>query len=133
MSAEPRNSGPRRPDAGLRWGSRILLATLLVVITDIALQPGFTRPASILGWDKLEHAAAFAALAVFARGSFPQLPSWLLALPLAGYGLWIEYAQASTAVGRTPSVADWVADLIGLVLGFGAAITVRTILEQPRH
>ena len=95
-----------------------MFLTTIVLITDLALQPGYATPASVLGSDKLEHIAAFLTLAMLSRLAWPTLSRWLPGGLLALYGLGIEYVQSMDFVGRTASVADFVADLIGIVLGF---------------
>lgn len=101
---------------GLRWGGRVLFVTMIYLITDLALQPGIPAPAELVGRDKFEHISAFFVLTLLARMAWPQrvriMPATLLA-----YGIWIEWAQAVEAVGRTASGADIVADLIGITFG----------------
>jgi VanZ family protein len=113
---ETRNTGAARPDAGLRWAGRVLFVTTAMLITDLALQPGIPAPAELFGKDKLEHMMAFFVLTVLTRLGWPKR-AWLMASLLLVYGICIELAQASTAVGRTASAADVVADLIGIGCG----------------
>ncbi|MGK0267394.1 MAG: VanZ family protein [Maricaulis sp.] len=113
---KPRNSGAARPDAGLRWAGRVLFVTTALLITDLALQPGIATPPELFGTDKLEHMMAFFVLTVLTRLGWPQR-AWLMAGLLLTYGIGIELAQASSAVGRTASAADVVADLIGIAIG----------------
>jgi VanZ family protein len=119
MSSDPRNTNARRPDVGLRWAGRLLFATTAWLVTDLALQPGYATPARLFGSDKIEHILAFMALAVLARLGWPRQPIWAGGLILFSYGLGIEAMQATEQIGRTASVADVGADLIGIGLGFG--------------
>jgi VanZ family protein len=119
MSSDPRNTNARRPDAGLRWAGRLLFATTLWLVTDLALQPGYATPARLFGSDKIEHILAFSALAVLARLGWPRQPAWISGLVLLSYGLGIEALQATDQIGRTASLADVGADLIGIGLGIG--------------
>jgi VanZ family protein len=114
----------------LRWAARIVLAVSVVVITDLALQPGPDLPGSLLGSDKVEHAVAFLALAVLCRLSWPRLSAWLVAPLLLTYGFGIEVAQASLTTGRTASLADLAADAAGLLAGL---ILVRLFRHRPGH
>jgi VanZ family protein len=119
MSSDPRNTNARRPDAGLRWAGRLLFATTLWLVTDLALQPGYATPARLFGSDKIEHILAFATLAVFVRLGWPRQPFWVGGLILLAYGLGIEVMQATDFIGRTASLADVAADLIGILFGIG--------------
>ena len=100
----------------LRWGARLLLVIALVVITDLALQPASAVTTRWLGTDKVEHLAAFVALTILIVVSFPGLPRWLGGLILLAYGLGIELAQANMGQGRHASMADLVADGLGILL-----------------
>ncbi len=105
----------------LRWGARLLLVIVLVVITDLALQPGSAVPQRLFGSDKLEHFGAFFVLAVLVRISWPGLPGWLGLIMLVSYGAGIEWLQATGDAGRTASAADLVADTFGAICGLAAA------------
>ena len=120
MTTDTRNTRTTRPDAALRWAGRIVFVTAIVVITDLALQPGYVTPPRLFGSDKLEHFAAFAGLMVVARIGWPRR-MWSAALALFLYGLAIELLQALPAIGRTASIADLAADTVGIAAGAGAA------------
>lgn len=107
-----------------RW----LLLGLVVVVGWLALQP--RPPASIhLGWDKLNHAAAFAALAFSAwlghAASTRHRVMALLALWL--YGGLIEVAQ-TWLPPRQGDWADLLGDTVGLVLGTALAAGLLRLL-----
>ena len=68
---------------------------------------------------------AFGVLAFLARLSWPRLPYWSLALGLTGFGVMIELVQGVSGWGRTASVADVIADLVGLALGCAAYEALR--------
>lgn len=107
---------------------RALLALLLLVITWLALVPEPPRGVST-GWDKSNHALAFASLAFAAVWAlwreprqWPRLVAWLLA-----YGVGIEIAQYFDP----PRSADWhdvVADGVGIALGLLACWPVRRLV-----
>lgn len=67
--------------------------------------------------DKLHHFAGFAALAFSARLAFPRMRSpWLIAGILAA-SLLIELGQGLLP-RRTPSIADMLANALGVMLGW---------------
>jgi len=114
------------PAARPAW--RALLALLVLVITWLALVPEPPRGVST-GWDKSNHALAFASLAFAAVWAlwreprqWPRLVAWLLA-----YGVGIEIAQYFDP----PRSADWhdvVADGVGIMLGLLACWPVRRLV-----
>jgi VanZ family protein len=93
---------------------RAALVLLLGLITWLALTPAPPRHAD-LGWDKLNHLAAFATLAVVAMlgrsGSCGRVGAALLA-----YGALIEVLQSYTPT-RSGEWADLLADGLGIALG----------------
>ena len=103
------------PERRILW--RVLLAALLVVITYLALVPA---PPKVIttGWDKSNHALAFASLAfssVWALWQRPRQWIWLV-LALLAYGIGIEIAQ-SFLPPREADAQDVLADSVGIVIG----------------
>ncbi|CAN5479932.1 hypothetical protein BH09PSE5_BH09PSE5_04090 [soil metagenome] len=109
---------------------RIALVALLVAITWLALVPAPPEQLST-GWDKANHALAFAALAFTGRLAFPG--SWRRAIAAAfaamTFGGLIEIAQLFLP-GHSSEWADMLADLIGVVIGLLAAAAVRSIARR---
>jgi len=107
------------PERRVLW--RALLALLLVVITWLALSPAPPKTADI-GWDKANHALAFASLAftaVWARWQKPR--QWpMLFFALLTYGGAIEIAQ-SFLPPREAGWDDLLADAVGIAMGLLAA------------
>lgn len=87
----------------------------------IALIPGPSGPPTLIGWDKLDHLAAFAALTVLARCGWPSLPRWALAGIAFAYGVAIEIGQATLTQGRVASASDAVANGFGIAAGLALA------------
>lgn len=100
---------------GMRW----LFWLALIAITLLALSP---RPPAVadLGWDKLNHLAAFALLGLLARLAWPaqRLARWLLGLLV--YGGLLEIAQGLTP-NRQAEWADLLADALGLLVALALA------------
>lgn len=111
---------------------RVLFTALLITVLVLALMPAVPRMPS-LGWDKLNHAAAFAALAFAARFAFPSLPRanlWL-SLALLSLGGAIELVQALVP-SRMADGIDLVADGLGIGVGLlVAALLLRRIRPAP--
>jgi VanZ family protein len=100
------------------WPWRLLLALLVVVVAVLALSPNPAQGPQ-LGWDKLNHALAFAAMAFCAvmgrrGGSRRQLATVLVAL--LAYGGLIELLQLFVP-GREAEWGDWLADAVGIAIG----------------
>jgi len=56
-------------------------------------------------------------------------PFWGLGWVYAASDEWHQ----SFVPGRTPQPGDWVADAVGVVLGFGVALWIATTLRAARH
>ena len=107
----------------LRTAARLGLAAALLAITWLALTPQPDAPG--LGWDKLNHVAAFLVLAALAEAGWPgraALPRRLALL--LGYGLGIELVQALLTY-REASAVDFAADVLGVGLWHGLRLAVK--------
>ena len=100
--------------------------TLIVTLTLIVamLWPLEAPPPAPEGSDKLVHLVAFAALAFpLARtGRFGLLPVFVGA---SAFGGAIELIQPS--FNRSADVNDWVADVVGVILGIGLGLLYRRL------
>jgi VanZ family protein len=114
-----------------RW--RWLLCVLAVAVSWLALLPVPTDGVNT-GWDKLNHAGAFAALTVVATFALPS-PRWNLWLLLGGllcFGGAIEVAQAFTPT-RNAEWGDLLADAVGMAAGLlAAALFTRIVSGRPQ-
>ena len=93
-----------------RWA---FAAGLVLVMTLALLPPQIPMPST--GWDKANHALAFAALAILGCASYPRRMALVL-IGLLAYGGLIELLQGLTAY-RTAEWLDMGADGVGLALG----------------
>lgn len=97
-----------------RFWLRASFGAVLMLATWIALRP-ITAEKWFSGQDKLLHLAAYASFYLWGCASFPDA-RWRLPAALLAYGVAIELLQALTPY-RTMSLADAVANALGLVLG----------------
>jgi VanZ family protein len=68
-------------------------------------------PLPLAATDKALHALAFSVLAAFLAPAYPRASLLFLFLSLAAFGALIEGVQAIPALGRTPSLEDWIVDV----------------------
>jgi len=103
--------------------------TLIVttVLTVAMLWPLEAPPSAPEGSDKLVHFIAFAALAFsLARtGRYGLLPVFVGA---SAFGGAIELIQPS--FNRSADVNDWVADMVGVILGIGFGLLYRRLRQH---
>jgi VanZ family protein len=113
----------RRQLAWLFW----LYLGLLLLLT-LAPVPYLKPLSSFTFWDKAEHGLAFALLAGLALLVWPGRPLrlWLILLALGGA---IELLQAASG-WRSGEWADWLADGIGLGLGWLIWLGTRRFLPR---
>ena len=109
----------------MRKNLDILLTIIVTLTLTIAmLWPLEAPPPAPEGSDKLVHFIAFAALAFpLARtGRFGLMP---VLIGASAYGGIIEIIQPS--FNRSADVNDWIADVVGVVLGIGCGLLYRRL------
>jgi len=114
--------------AGARlW--RWLFGVLLVVVAALALMPAPPEQAG-LGWDKLNHLAAFGALALCAVLGWHHQRAAMLAVlgALLAYGGAIELLQ-SQVPNRQAEWGDLLADALGIAAG--ALLALAWLRRRP--
>ena len=95
--------------------SRGVFAVAVLVSLAVLFAPPSDVPDSAPGVDKVVHATLFLALALTGRwaGSGRAVLAGLLVL----YAAASEVVQGLEVVGRSASVADWLADVVGVLAG----------------
>ena len=88
----------------------------------LSLAPSTTLPPVSIN-DKIEHVVAYALLGILGAVSF-ECGALRTILGLAAYGLLLELLQAFSP-GRSPELADALADIVGACVGYGTLITLR--------
>ena len=93
--------------------SRAVFVTAVLVSLAVLFTPGSDVPLVPPGVDKIVHAVLFALLAACGRwaGIDGRVLGWLLLLYAAGS----EVAQALLVPGRSGSIGDLLADVVGMV------------------
>ncbi|SEO88906.1 VanZ family protein [Trujillonella endophytica] len=95
--------------------SRAALALTVLVSLAVLFTPGDDVPSAPPGVDKLVHLALFAALAL--AGRWAGIAPRVLAVLLVAYAGASEVVQAVAPLNRSGSVADLLADVLGVALG----------------
>ncbi len=95
--------------------ARGAFAVVVLVSLAVLFAPASDVPAAPPGVDKLVHGALFAALSL--SGRWAGVPLGALVLLLVAYGAGSEVVQALAPLARSGSVADWVADVAGVLAG----------------
>jgi VanZ family protein len=98
-------------------------AVLVAAIIYSSLTPDLSLPVPG-GFDKLEHFAAYCALAVWFTGLYPRTRYWKVVLCLLGLGLGLEIAQGAMQLGRSAEALDMVANAAGVGAGLALALTL---------
>ena len=108
-------SGPHPARAVHGALSRGVFAVVVLVSLAVLFAPADDVPSSPPGVDKLVHLLLFAALA--ASGRWAGARADVLAGVLVLYAAVSEVVQGVSALGRSASVADWIADAVGVLVG----------------
>ncbi len=103
----------------LVWPFRLLFLAALLVLTYKSIVP--VGPSSVVTqYDKVLHAGGYFVLTGVMALAWPRMQLvWLFAIPM-GYGIIIEFVQGASAMGRTGSFLDALANMAGVsaVVGF---------------
>jgi hypothetical protein len=95
--------------------SRAAFVVTVLVSLAVLFAPGADVPSAPPGVDKLVHGALFAVLAL--TGRWAGMPRSVLAGLLVLYGAVSEVLQGLPVLDRGSSVGDWVADVVGVLVG----------------
>ena len=95
--------------------ARGAFAVVVLLSLAVLFAPASDVPTAPAGVDKLVHVGLFAALAV--SGRWAGIGSGALAPMLLVYAAVSEVLQGLAVLDRSVSLADWVADAVGVLLG----------------
>lgn len=82
-------------------------------------------------WDKVQHIVGFGTLATLGCFAYAQKKVWVC-VGLVTYGALIEYFQSALTVSRTASFGDWLADILGVVVGVAVYVMIEKIIKNLR-
>jgi VanZ family protein len=108
----------------LFWG--LIAVTTILLLIEVKPSPQ-TWPK-----DKLQHALTFALITYFGIKSYPKYVLYVC-LSLVFYGGLLEVLQSQLTQTRTGSYADWLADLVGISLGYCAFNILKNRLQNKHE
>ncbi|MCW2611270.1 MAG: VanZ family protein [Cryptosporangiaceae bacterium] len=115
------------PPSAVRRGVFVLV---LLVSALVLFTPAREVPAGPQGIDKVIHVLLFAALTVSGRAAGVR---WGVLLPaLVAYAAASEPVQSLPVIGRSTSLADWVADVGGVLLGYAGTVASTRLRSASR-
>lgn len=110
----------------VQWRCGLFCACVLAILVLSLIPVGPEMPTT--GWDKTNHLLGFGMLAVLGLRAWPdrKLRVWL---GLMALGALIEALQSLTAY-RSAEWGDWLADVLGLMLGAALLAAVVRVLRR---
>lgn len=101
----------------------LVIASLIMIMANVA--PGTFAIGS--GYDKLDHALAFATLTPMAICAFPRAGLVPVFLGLLVFNTGIEVSQAFLGLGRQPDIFDWIVGVLATLSVLGSIGCFRLI------
>lgn len=89
----------------------------MIVVFALTMMPLPEMTQVVSAQDKFEHAIAFLVLTLLGAGGWPERIG-RVAVGLSAYGLLIEICQHTLTTNRFGDPWDWVADSVGVVIGW---------------
>lgn len=131
MNNEPKQR-VRKYGRLLRWLLTPLFWGALIFALVMALLP---EPPALPGTpsDKLLHMLAFATLTMLWVLTYPNTPLAVILIVLATLGGLIELVQGTTLINREASLADWLADILAIVIVLGCFAFARAVRSLSRQ
>ena len=114
----------------LTWAWRLLFFLAAAAALAAALVPPEDHPPQLLGWDKANHALAFAVLMGLGTLGFPGAAPAAMGLVLVLFGGAIELLQATPLVHRDGDLMDVLADAVGVLAAAWPALALRRRLGR---
>ncbi|MBX9676728.1 MAG: VanZ family protein [Methylotenera sp.] len=105
------------------WLAFVTISILMFVPGEQPKQTGFKH------WDKIQHAIAFMLLIKLAWSAYPR-KKYTAVIILVLFGAAVEVLQATLTTTRTGSTGDWIADVVGIMIGMSVCAF---ILQENRQ
>ena len=102
-----------------------LLLVLTTFLMLIELKP---QAAGYIYADKLQHAIIFMVIALIGLFAYSQ-KKWFVLGGLIMFGLSIEVLQSAFTLTRQASLADWIADIVGVAI----ALSIIALIEKLKN
>ena len=104
-----------------------LLLVLTTFLMLIELKP---QTAGYIYGDKLQHAIIFMVIALIGLFAYSH-KKWFVLGGLIMFGLSIEVLQSSFTLTRQASLADWIADIVGIAIAIGLVVIIKKFKNSP--
>ncbi|MDP8566881.1 VanZ family protein [Methylophilus aquaticus] len=103
---------------------KCIFLACFVLLTYLLLIEMAPAPHASLYKDKLQHIVAFGGVAFWGVWAFANYQRWVL-VGLILFGGLMEVLQGLLTVTRQPSVFDWLADIVGILLAWWLAAILK--------
>jgi len=110
---------------------KLLVVVMAGFIAYQSLAPT-NAPGSFNHMDKFVHAAVYCALAFFIAGGWRHSTLLFVFLVTAGFGAALEAGQGVMNLGRTASLADQIANMVGAGLACGVWVIIFKLYHRKR-
>ncbi len=106
-----------------KWASIIFWLAFLSTSIVMFVPGSPTKENGFMHWDKIQHVLAFMLLIKLAWSAYPN-KKYMAVIMLVIFGATIEILQATLTTTRTGSTGDWIADLVGILIGMAICVTL---------
>lgn len=110
---------------------KLIFIICLVVLTYLLLMEMAPANEVVIYKDKLQHIVAFGGVTFWGLLAFQQHAKTVM-LVLGVYGALMEVLQGLFTLTRQPSVYDWLADVVGILLAWGVIVLWQRWWNQRR-
>jgi VanZ family protein len=101
--------------------SRLIFISCFALLTYLLLMEMAPTNDGSIYKDKIQHVIAFGGVTFWGLLAFQHFPKTTL-LGLTAFGALMEVLQGILTTTRQPSVYDWLADVVGILLAWGIAM-----------
>ncbi len=106
-----------------KWALLIFWLAFLAISILMFIPGSPPKENGFMHWDKIQHAIAFMLLIKLAWSAYPN-KKYIAVITLVLFGAAIEILQATLTTTRTGTTGDWIADVVGIMIGMTICITL---------